>query len=115
MPSSRSKKLNSDQVDDLIEQLLKSGEFSYSSLYAFALKVNGSAFKKPLSNKAKGLTMAAAKKAVLDKFGCSTVAELRRNKTFSMSMAGEVISLKSKEDWMRLYRRWVGVPDSERN
>ena len=32
-----------------------------------------------------------------------------------MSMAGEVISLKSKEDWMRLYRRWVGVPDSERN
>lgn len=52
---------------------------------------------------------------MLDKFGCSTVAELRRNKTFSMSMAGEVISLKSKEDWMRLYRRWVGVPDSERN
>ena len=115
MPSSRTKKLNSDQVDDLIEQLLESGEFSYSSLYAFALKVNGSAFKKPPSKKAKGLTMAAAKKAVLDKFSCKTVAELRRNKTFSMSMAGEVISLKSKEDWIRLYRRWVGVPGSERN
>ena len=81
MPSSRTKKLNSDQVDDLIEQLLESGEFSYSSLYAFALKINGSAFKKPPSKKSKGLTMAAAKKAVLDKFSCKTVAELRRNKT----------------------------------
>jgi hypothetical protein len=32
-----------------------------------------------------------------------------------MSMTGEEITLKTKADWMRLYRRWVSVPESERN
>ena len=58
--------------------------------------------------------MTAAKKAVLDKFNCKSVAELRKNKTFLMSMTGEDISFKTKDDWLKLYRRWVGVPESER-
>ena len=82
VPSSRTKKLNSDQVDDLIEQFLESGEFSYSSLYEFALKVNSSAFKKPPSKKAKGLTMAAAKKAVLDKLAAKLLQSFGGIKPF---------------------------------
>jgi len=61
------------------------------------------------------MTMTAAKKAILEKFNCKTVTELRKNKTFTMSMTGEEISLKTKDDWMKLYRRWVAVPESERN
>jgi hypothetical protein len=115
MAAAKSKKLNSAEVDVLINALIDSGNISYVSLLEFAVKVNGAEFKKPPAKKAKAMTMAVAKKAVLDKFECRTVTELRKNKTFSMSMTGEEITLKTKADWMRLYRRWVSVPESERN
>ena len=115
MASSRSKKLNTIEIDSLINSLVDSEDFSYSSLLAFAETINGAAFKPPPAKKAKAMTMAVAKKAVLEKFGCKTVAELKKDKTFSMSMTGEQISLKTKDDWMHLYRRWIGVPESERN
>ena len=115
MPTRR-KKLSKPAVHELIKQLTSEGTITTEKLFAFAEKVNGGPFAEPKANKpkAKTLTMAAAKKAVLKKFECSTVTELRKNKTFTMSMTGEEISLKSKDDWMKLYRRWVSVPDSER-
>ena len=67
---------------------------------------------KPKTKKPKAMKMAAAKKAVLSKFGCKTVTELRKNKNFTMSMTGETIALESKADWMKLYRRWIGEPPS---
>ena len=112
MAAAKSKKLNSAEVDVLINALIDSGNVSYISLLEFAVKVNGAEFKKPPAKKAKAMTMAVAKKAVLEKFECKTVTELRKNKTFSMSMTGEEITLKTKADWMRLYRRWVSVPES---
>ena len=115
MAAARNKKLNSAEVDALINGLIDFGDLSYETLLAFAIKVNGTEFKKPPAKKVKAMTMAAAKKAVLGKFECKTVSELRKNKTFSMSMTGEEIGLKTKADWMRLYRRWIGVPESERN
>ena len=60
------------------------------------------------------MTMTEAKKAVLDTFGCKSATELRQNKTFTMSMAGEEYALKTKSDWMKLYRRWEAVPENER-
>ena len=59
--------------------------------------------------------MADAKKTVRKKFEYSNVAELRNNKTFTMSMTSEEIFLKSKDDWIKLYRRSVSVPESERD
>ena len=32
-----------------------------------------------------------------------------------MAFAGEKVSLKSASDWRIQYRKWVGVPDDERN
>ena len=115
MAAARSKKLNKDQVDVLIHALIDSSDISYELLLEFATKINGAPFKPAPTKKAKPMTLAATKKAVLQKFDCKTVAELRKNKTFTMSMTGEEISLKSKADWMKLYRRWVSVPESERN
>lgn len=43
------------------------------------------------------------------------MTELRKNKTFTMSMTGENIRLKTKDDWIKLYRRWVSVPESDRS
>lgn len=113
--AARAKKLTKPEVELLIQDLLQSGSITHDALLAFAERVNGSAFKEPTKPKAKAITMATAKKAVLDKFGCKNATELRKNKTFAMSMTGEEISLKTKDDWMRLYRRWVAVPEDERN
>ena len=81
MAAAKSKKLNSAEVDVLINALIDTGNLSYISLLEFAVKVNGAEFKKPPAKKAKAMTMAVAKKAVLDKFECKTVTELRKNKT----------------------------------
>jgi len=114
--TSKRKKLTGPEVEKLIEDLLSAGSPpSRESLLAFAETINGAPFKQPPKAKAKSMTMTAAKKAVLEKFSCKTVTELRKNKTFTMSMTGEEISLKTKDDWMKLYRRWVAVPESERN
>jgi hypothetical protein len=108
------KKLTKPEVDSLINELLRESNLDYQSLYVFAERINGAAFKELPKAKAQAMTMLAAKTAVLEKFNCKTVPELRRNKTFTMSMTGEEINLKTKDDWMRLYRRWVAVPESER-
>ena len=114
MAAARTKKLTKPEVEALIQGLLQSGSITHDALLEFAERVNGSAFKKPPKPKVKAMTMTAAKKAVLDKFNCKNVTELRKNKTFTMSMTGEEISFKTKDDWIKLYRRWVGVPESER-
>ena len=108
----RRKKLTKPDVDQLIIQLTAEPKITDQMLLTFAETVNGGPFKTP---KPKPITMKVAKQAVLSEFGCTTVTQLRKNKTFSMSMTGETISLKSKDDWMKLYRRWIRVPDNERN
>ena len=93
--ASKRKKLTGPEVERLIEDLLRAGLPSRESLLAFAETINGAPFKQPPKPKAKSMTMTAAKKAVLSKFSCKTVAELRKNKTFTMSMTGEEINLLS--------------------
>ena len=115
MAAARKKKLNKAEVERLIQTLLSAGDTSKEQLFKFAETINGGPFKEAPRPKAKPMTMTVAKNAVLKKFECKTVAELRKNKTFTMSMTGEEISLKTKDDWMKLYRRWVAVPESERN
>jgi hypothetical protein len=112
--AARTKKLTKPEVESLIQGLLRSEKITQDALLEFAERINGSAFKNPPKLKAKAMTMSVAKKAVLDKFNCKSVTELRKNKTFMMSMTGEEVGFKSKDDWIKLYRRWIGVPESER-
>ena len=115
MASARAKRLTKPEVEALIRELVGSEQVTQSALWAFAEKINGAPFKESAKTKNQALTLATVKSAVLAKFQCRTVAELRKNKTFIMSMTGEQVSLKTKDDWLRLYRRWVAVPESERN
>ena len=110
----RRRKLDSSEVQKLVDELLAHEQINSSMLIAFAETINGAKFKEPKAPKKKAMTMTEAKKAVLDTFGCKTASELRQNKTFTMSMAGEDYALKTKSDWMKLYRRWVAVPENER-
>ena len=113
--ATKRKRLTKPEVVALISDLTSQGDISEELLYGFAEKINGGPFLIPKAKKPKAMTMAAAKKAVLANFGCKTVTELRKNKNFTMSMTGEDISLKTKADWMKLYRKWIGVPAEERN
>ena len=113
--AARKKRLTKPEVVALIAQIISEGKISDEILLSFAEKINGGPFLSPKAKKPKAMTLAAAKKAVLSNFDCKTVTELRKNKNFTMSMTGETIALKSKADWMKLYRRWIGVPPEERD
>ena len=110
----RRRKLDSSEVQKLVDELLAHEQINGSMLIAFAETINGAKFKEPKAPKRKAMTMTESKKAVLDTFGCKSATELRQNKTFTMSMAGEEYALKTKSDWMTLYRRGVAVPENER-
>ncbi len=103
----RRKRLSKPQVMELITQLRRDDLWTDEVLFDFAQKVNGAPFSEP------PMTAAQAKSAVLLKFGCRNALELRKDKTFMMSMTGETFALRSREDWMKLYRRWIGVPPEE--
>ena len=112
----RTKKLTAHQVEELIQELLTRGRnIQKDDLLIFAEKINGGPFKAARAPKKKALSMAVTKKAVLDKFNCKTVTELRKNKTFTMAFANQKPALKSSEDWRKQYRIWVAVPEDERN
>ena len=112
--TARRRKLDRAEVQKLIDELLAQDNIDKSMLFAFAETINGAKFKEAKAPKKKAMTMTEARKAVLDTFGCKTAADLKKNKTFSMSMVGEDYGLKTKADWMKLYRRWVAVPEAER-
>lgn len=64
----------------------------------------------------KGPSLAEARSEVLGYFRVKSVAALKQNKNFQQSMAGDPENpLKSKEDWLKLYRRFIRVPANERN
>ena len=114
MAAARRRKLDRAEAQKLVNELLAQRNIDEAMLFAFAETINGDKFKEPKAAKKKAMTMTEARKAVLDTFGCKTATDLKKNKTFSMSMVGEDYGLKTKADWMKLYRRWVAVPESER-
>lgn len=71
--------------------------------------------KQAIPAKPKPLTLTQLKSAVFKHFGCADVKALRANKDFQMAMAGEDLVLKSRADWLKLFRQWIGVPEDERS
>ena len=84
-------------------------------LLSFAEKINGGSFPEATNRDKTSIKMSTMKKEVLAKFGCKTVTQLRKNKTFEMAFEGEKVNLKSTTDWRRQYRKWIAVPEDERN
>ena len=104
------------EVQQLIQHLLnQSNTPSADELLIFAEAINRGPFKNPKQTKPKALTATAMRKAVLNKFECKTVTELRKNKTFIMAFTGEKVGLKTTEDWRKQYRKWIAVPEDERD
>ncbi|MFM1798917.1 MAG: hypothetical protein RLZZ117_1195 [Cyanobacteriota bacterium] len=114
MPA-RPRKLLLPEVQDLIAALLSKERLAEQDLLTFAQLVNGGPFKAPPPPKVKPLTATAAKKAVLAHFDCATVPQLRKCSSFLLQMGGESFGLKSTEDWLKLYRKFIAVPEHERH
>ena len=113
--ATKKKRLTLPEVQQLIQHLLRQSKSpSTDELLAFAETINRGAFKEPKQTKPNALTATAMRKAVLGKFECKTVTELRKNKTFEMAFTGEKVGLKTTEDWRKQYRKWIAVPGDER-
>jgi hypothetical protein len=109
-PTSASrKKLDRPTVQQRIAELLAQGPPEASALLAFAEFIHGKPFPEPQ------LTLTQLKSEVCRAFGCGNAKELRQSKEFNLAMAGRSFDLKTKADWQKLYREWVGVPQAERN
>ena len=114
--ATRKTKLTLPEVQELIRNLLiHSNSPSVDDLLVFAEAINRGPLKTPKEQKPKALTATAMRKAVLNKFECKTATELRKNKTFAMAFTGEKVGLKSTDDWRKQYRKWIAVPENERN
>jgi hypothetical protein len=103
------KKLDRPAVQQRITELLAHGPPDASALLAFAEFIHGKPFPEPV------LTLPQLKSEVCRAFGCENVKELRKSSEFNLAMAGHSVALKTKADWQKLYREWVGVPQAERN
>jgi hypothetical protein len=102
-------KLNRDLVRQRIVDLLAQGPPDAEALLAFAEFIHGKPFPEPV------LTLPQLKAAVCGAFNCKTTTELRKSNEFNLAIAGRDFNLKTKTDWQKLYREWVGVPLAERN
>ncbi len=114
----RRSRLTLPEVQALVAALLSQPAIGEADLLAFARQVNGGDFRdapaaKPKSPK--GPSLAEIKKQVLAHFQCNTLAALKKNHNFQLAMTGETMAFKSKDDWLKLYRRFIGIPPNERN
>ena len=108
MPTSR-KKLDRAAIEQRIAKLLDQGPPDTSALLAFAEFIHGKPIPEPV------LTISQLKREVCRVFGCENAKELRQSSEFNLAMSGRSFDLKTKADWQKLYREWVGVPQAERN
>ena len=108
MPTSR-KKLDRAAIEQRIARLLDQGPPDTSALLAFAEFIHGKPIPEPV------LTISQLKREVCRVFGCENAKELRQSSEFNLAMSGRSFDLKTKADWQKLYREWVGVPQAERN
>ncbi len=103
------KKLDLPTVQQRIAEILDAAPVDAQTLLAFAEFIHGKPFPAPV------LTLTQLKAEVCGVFGCKNASELRRSKDFTLAMAGRSFDLKTKADWQKLYREWVGVPLAERH
>lgn len=103
------KRPNVNQVRTKIRELAKEHQCDEQILFSFAEFVNGGAFK------AVEPSMQELKDAVIAGFNCSSYNELKKNGSFQLFIKDHNLKMNNKEAWLKVYRKFVGLPDSERD
>lgn len=107
--SARNKRPNINQVRAQIRSLCQNHRYDEKVLLEFAEYLNGGAFK-PVEP-----SMAELKEAVIQAFNCSSYPELKKNGNFQLFVQDHKLKMNSKAAWLKVHRKFVGLPDSERD
>lgn len=108
--SKKRKKPNFNQVRQKIRQIAAEHSYSEDILLGFAEYINGGAFKlvKP--------KLAELKAAVLAEFKCKSYPQLKKNNAaFALYVQDNDLKMTTTAAWLKVYRKFVGLPESERN
>jgi len=105
----RRKPANINQVRAKILELSSAHNYDSQVLLSFAEFVHGGAFApaEPSMNELKD--------AVIKTFKCSSYQELKRETAFALFVKDNALKMTTKKAWLKAYRKFVGLPDSERN
>jgi hypothetical protein len=98
-----------NKVRTEIRNLSQKYNYDEQVLLSFAEFVNGGAFK-PVEP-----SMQDLKEAVIAAFDCSSYPELKKNGLFKLFVEEHQLKMNSKTSWLKVYRKFVGLPDSERH
>lgn len=103
------KRPNANQVRARILEISKENGYDEAILLKFAEFVNGGVFK-PVEP-----SMQELKDAVIKAFGHSSYAELKKDGSFELFVQEHKLKMNNKAAWLKVYRKFVGLPDSERD
>ena len=107
--STRKKRPNINKVKAKIHEIVRAHGYDEQILLGFAEFVNGGTFK------AIEPSMQDLKNAVITAFDCSSYKELKKNSTFELFVQEHNLKMNRKASWLKAYRKFVGLPDNERN
>lgn len=98
-----------NQIRAKIREVAKANEYDEEILLSFAEFINGGTFKN-IEPKMQDL-----KNAVIKTFGYSSYAELTKDGAFSLFVKDHNLKMTNTEAWLKVYRKFVGLPESERD
>lgn len=105
----RAKRPNINQVRAQIRDLALNHQYDEQVLLEFAEFVNGAPF--PVAEP----SMNDLKQAVIKAFDCKSYDELKKNGNFQLFVSSQKLKMNNKDAWLKAYRKFVGLPDSERD
>lgn len=103
------KRPNINQVRAKIRDLAKAHQYDEQVLLGLAEFVNGGAFK------AVEPSLQELKDAVIAAFNCTSYNELKKNGSFQLYVKDHALKMTTKESWLKVYRKFVGLPESEKD
>ena len=100
---------NLNQVRKEIRRIATEYEYDEAVLYTFAEYINGGTFKKVETS------MNKLKEAVIHSFGYKTYQELEKDSNFNLFKVDNNLKMNNKPAWLKVYRRFVGIPEHEKD
>ncbi|MEM6503425.1 MAG: J domain-containing protein [Cyanobacteria bacterium P01_C01_bin.89] len=107
--SKRVRRPNVNQVRAEVRRIAPLYGYDAQVLLEFAEFVNGRPFK------AVEPSMTELKAAVISAFDCSSYQQLKKETSFMLFVKDQKLKMTTKAAWLKAYRKFVGLPDSERN
>jgi hypothetical protein len=107
--SETTKRPNANQVRVKIRELAQQYQYDEQILLSLAEFVNGGALK------AVEPSMQELKDAVIAAFNCSSYQELKQNSSFQLFVKDHSLKMTNRDAWLIVYRKFVGLPESERD